>query len=227
VSPACWCQRAYLAAPDRVRWCTCVRVPHVCACCVCSLAQALGGTLTVANRDDGASGVRFCLTLPLVLPGDVSASGSCRPRARTPGAVRGAACSVGHVLVVDDSATNRRIAERLLRGMGCTCTLVEDGDEVPDAVAREAFDAILMDIHMARVQGDTACAALRAGGYTGPIVAVTGNATRGDAEEYRRGGFTATLGKPFGLAALRACLADLARADGSGGGDASALRGTT
>jgi CheY-like chemotaxis protein len=112
-----------------------------------------------------------------------------------------------HALVADDSATNRRIAARALRGIGCTCTLVEDGDEVPDAVARERFDVLLLDINMGRVNGDAACAALRTNGYTGPIVAVTGNATHIDAEKYTRAGFNAMLGKPFGPVELSTCLA--------------------
>lgn len=86
--------------------------------------------------------------------------------------------------------------------------------QVPDAVAREAFDAILLDIRMARVNGDVACAALRAGGYGGPIIAVTGNATAGDAAGYAAAGFSGTLGKPFGAVELRAALAGAAAGAG-------------
>jgi CheY-like chemotaxis protein len=191
----------------------------------------MGGTLTVENRSDSPTivGVCFRLSLPLELPpprgtllsgpGPGGGSGDAHAALRLD-VSSGAAALLGpppgpavllparcHALVVDDSAMNRRIAERLLRGIGCSCTLAEDGDEVPDAVAREAFDVILMDIHMARVNGDAAVLALRAAGYAGPIVAVTGNATRADAEGYRQAGFNATLGKPFGAAELHACLA--------------------
>jgi CheY-like chemotaxis protein len=186
----------------------------------CRLAKALGGSLTVTNRGDAGvpgtspTGVCFRLSLPLELPtpadrgsralNDVLVQ-TAALRTPTPGPALGY-----HLLVVDDSATNRRIAERMLRSLGCTCTVVEDGDEVPDAVGRERFDVLLLDIRMARVNGDVACASLRADGYTGPIVAVTGNATRSDAEDYRRIGFTATLGKPFGAPEMRACLAEVA-----------------
>lgn len=168
------------------------------------LARALGGRLQVANRTDGVSGVCFRLSLLLELPGQRDARAVAIDRA--PSCADDVSLLGYHALVVDDSATNRRVAERLLRGMGCTCTLAEDGDEVPGAVAREAFDVLLLDIRMIRVNGDAACAALRAGGYSGPIIAVTGNATLLDTEDYQRGGFTATLGKPFGAAELRACL---------------------
>ena len=169
----------------------------------------MGGSLVVKDREDGVSGVCFCLMLPLELP-MVRVSTFA-----TPGLAAAAAAAAAtpvamlrfHVLVVDDSATNRRVAERVLRALGCTSTLCEDGDEVPDAVAREHFDVLMLDIRMARVNGDAACASLRAGGYTGPIIAVTGNATRADAEDYARVGFDATLGKPFDAAGLRACIA--------------------
>ena len=183
------------------------------------LALALGGMLTISNRDDGGTGVCFQLALPIEVPASAAVTGQKQQHKEklSPLGGRRRESDVGpgplryHVLVVDDSATNRRIAERALRALGCTCTLAEDGDEVPDAVARERFDVLLLDIRMSRVNGDAACASLRAGGYTGPIIAVTGNATLLDAAEYRRGGFTATLGKPFGAAELRACLEALAR----------------
>jgi CheY-like chemotaxis protein len=182
-----------------------------------SHARALG-TLTVANRGDGVRGVCFCLSLPLEAPTAAAGRQSSWGAQSVGGAIHAcpghgntsspaaAAPLNAHVLVVDDSAMNRRIAERLLRGFGCTCTLAEDGDEVPAAVAREDFDVILMDIRMVRMNGDAACAALRAGGFAGPVVAVTGNATAHDAADYAWRGFTATLGKPFGPAELRGCL---------------------
>jgi CheY-like chemotaxis protein len=172
----------------------------------------MSGALTVTNREDGINGVAFRLELPLELPAARVHHAPTVAAIASPFAPGGGPAMGLHVLVVDDSATNRRIAERCLRGLGCTCAHAEDGDEVPAAVAGARFDVILLDIRMARVNGDAACAALRAGGYVGPIIAVTGNATLVDSDEYRRIGFTATLGKPFGAAELRAVLADTAGA---------------
>ena len=163
----------------------------------------------MTNRGGGVSGTCFRLELPLELPRALRAHG--RNAAVAPDAAATAATGSGgplgyRVLVVDDSAMNRRIAERLLRGMGCSCVLADDGDEVPAAVARERFDVILMDIRMIRLNGDTACAALRAAGYVGAVIAVTGNATLLDSDAHARVGFTSTLGKPFGTAELRAAM---------------------
>ncbi len=77
------------------------------------------------------------------------------------------------VVVVDDAALNRRLAERYVHALGLDCLLLADGDEVAAAVAGGRCDMILMDIRMARMDGDVACRQLRAGGYTGPIIAVS------------------------------------------------------
>ena len=161
------------------------------------LARALGGTLTIGARPDGARGTEFRLTLPLRLPPVADIAQLVTPV--------GAPLHL-NLLIADDSEINRRIAARLAGDLGCTATLVDDGDAVPAAVARERFDAILMDIRMERVNGDVACAALRAAGFTAPVIAVTGNATAHDAAGYALVGFTATLGKPFGARELRATL---------------------
>ena len=76
------------------------------------------------------------------------------------------------IVVVDDAPLNRRIAERYAQLLGYECVTLSDGDEVAPAVAATPCDLILMDIRMVRMDGDVACRQLRAGGYTGPIIAV-------------------------------------------------------
>jgi CheY-like chemotaxis protein len=80
------------------------------------------------------------------------------------------------VVVVDDAPLNRRIAERYVQTLGYDCLLLADGDEVEGAVieAPDPVDIILMDIRMLRMDGDIACRQLRARGYTGPVIAVSG-----------------------------------------------------
>ena len=160
----------------------------------------------MGSRPDGLRGAYFVLTLPLRVPTAADAAASAAATSTPPPALTVQVPLHLHLLIADDNATNRRIAARHAGDMGCTCTVVTDGDEVAPAVAREAFDAVLLDVHMLRMNGDAACVALRAGGFTAPVIAVTGNATAPDAEAYTRMGFTSTLGKPFGSRDLRACL---------------------
>ncbi len=77
------------------------------------------------------------------------------------------------IVVVDDAPLNRRIAERYVTSLGHDYVSLSDGDEVAEhCFASAPADLILMDIRMVRMDGDAACRQLRAGGYTGPIIAV-------------------------------------------------------
>jgi CheY-like chemotaxis protein len=67
----------------------------------------------------------------------------------------------GRVLVVDDNATNRRVAELLLRAIGMEVACVEDGNEAVEAFLSGAFDVILMDMMMPVMDGITATMAIR------------------------------------------------------------------
>ncbi|MDP1776984.1 MAG: ATP-binding protein, partial [Brevundimonas sp.] len=51
-----------------------------------------------------------------------------------------------HILIVDDNATNRVVAQALCEMFGCTSETAEDGVEALEAVQERRFDLILMDI---------------------------------------------------------------------------------
>jgi two-component system, OmpR family, response regulator MprA len=57
------------------------------------------------------------------------------------------------ILVVDDDASVRELMRRYLRRRGCLVDVAPDGAEALDRVARAAFDAIVTDIEMPRVNG--------------------------------------------------------------------------
>src|SRR5690606_9264548 len=58
-----------------------------------------------------------------------------------------------HILIADDNATNRVVAQALCEMFGCTSETVEDGQEAVEAVQSRPFDLILMDIKMPRLDG--------------------------------------------------------------------------
>jgi signal transduction histidine kinase/CheY-like chemotaxis protein len=111
-----------------------------------------------------------------------------------------------HVLIVDDNATNRVVAQALCEMFGCTSETAEDGLEALDAVKSRAFDLILMDIKMPRMDGVQATKAIRAlkgpGGQT-PIIALTANADPDDAKTYLSIGMAAVVEKPIKPERLR------------------------
>ncbi len=120
-----------------------------------------------------------------------------------------------HVLVVDDNATNRMVAEALCEMFECTCECVEDGAEAVESARSGRFDLILMDIRMPRMDGVEATRAIRAlGGQAGavPIIALTANADPEDAQSYLNSGMQAVVEKPIKpeklLQAMNAALPD-------------------
>ncbi|HEY9217004.1 MAG TPA: response regulator [Phenylobacterium sp.] len=133
--------------------------------------------------------------------------------------VETAASRAAHVLIVDDNATNRMVAETLCEMFDCTSETAEDGLEAVDAARTGRFDLILMDIKMPRMDGVAASRAIR--GLPGrlgrvPIIALTANADPDDAAGYLKAGMNGVVEKPMKpdhlLHALQAALGGAAAA---------------
>jgi len=135
--------------------------------------------------------------------------------------------SAPHILIVDDNATNRVVAQALCEMFGCSSELAEDGIEALQAVQENRYDLILMDIKMPRMDGVQATQAIRA--LNGPvsripIVALTANADPEDAKHYLSIGMAAVVEKPIKPERLRMAMnaalsTTQAAADDSGEGD--------
>jgi signal transduction histidine kinase/CheY-like chemotaxis protein len=123
-----------------------------------------------------------------------------------------AAPAAGHVLVVEDNAVNRMIAEEFLRTLGLDTRTAEDGAQALAACAAAPPRVVLMDLQMPVMDGLSATRALRERQQRGelpefPIVALTAHAMETDAEACRAAGMAGYLTKPLLLEALRAELA--------------------
>lgn len=119
-----------------------------------------------------------------------------------------------HILVVDDNATNRMVAEALCEMFECTSECAVDGVEAVEIAKSGRFDLILMDIKMPRMDGVAATRAIRGlPGLAGaaPIIALTANADPEDARSYLASGMCDVVEKPIKperlLAAINAALA--------------------
>jgi PAS domain S-box-containing protein len=137
--------------------------------------QQADGTITRRFGGSGL-GLAICRDLVMAMGGDIDCSsrvgeGSTfwftvpfSPANTSPEVVEEITADVpraGRVLVVDDNATNRRVAELLLRAIGMEVACVEDGNEAVEAFLSGAFDVILMDMMMPVMDGITATMAIR------------------------------------------------------------------
>ncbi len=104
------------------------------------------------------------------------------------------------VLLAEDNAVNRLVAERMLRRLGCEVVSASTGQEVLEVLARHPCDLILMDCQMPELDGYEATAAIRGRDWPAsrvPIVAVTANAMEGDRERCHAAGMDDYLTKPL------------------------------
>jgi two-component system sensor histidine kinase/response regulator len=116
------------------------------------------------------------------------------------------------VLVAEDNVVNQRVALGLLTKRGHTVTVVANGREALDALERETYDLILMDVQMPVMGGFEATAAIRAreqrtGGHV-RIVAMTARAMNGDRERCVAAGMDGYLSKPIDPRMLFATVED-------------------
>ena len=88
------------------------------------------------------------------------------------------------ILLAEDNLVNQKLAVALLTPMGHQVTVVNNGKDAVDFLARQDFDVVLMDVQMPETSGPEAATAIRnrehiQGGHT-PIIAMTAHALHGD-----------------------------------------------
>ena len=165
------------------------------------------------------SGVEIaaCLTKPIAASDlhaaicavlDAGASRPAKP-AETVRQAPTAAVRPRKVLLAEDNIVNQRVAVGLLGRRGHHVTVVANGQQAVDAVGREQFDIVLMDLQMPVMGGleatriirererETSSARLR-------IVAMTAHAMRGDRERCIEAGMDGYLSKPTEASTLYA-----------------------
>jgi signal transduction histidine kinase len=114
-----------------------------------------------------------------------------------------------HVLIADDNAINRTVAQTLCEMFGCTSEAVVDGRAAVEAAASGRFDLVLMDIKMPGMDGVEATRRIRSEGSLAghvPILALTANADPADAAFYRSCGMNGVVEKPIKAERLLAAM---------------------
>ncbi len=152
------------------------------------------GQIGVMSTPDAGSTFWFAAALPETT---MTAVGADAPE---PAAFRPA-----RILVVEDTAINRVIVDTMLSQAGHAVTLANDGVEALDAVHKEDFDLILMDMQMPVMDGLEATRRIRIGEERVrdiPIVALTAAVLPNEIERCMQAGMSDFLPKPIVLDTL-------------------------
>ena len=114
------------------------------------------------------------------------------------------------VLLVEDNAINRQVAGEILSGVGLVVAYAEDGEEALQKVGSAAYDVVLMDIQMPKMDGYEATRIIRKtpGLEELPIIAMTAHALSSDREKCLAVGMDDHVPKPIDRVKLYAALMD-------------------
>ena len=165
------------------------------------LAALLGGEVG-ATSEEGV-GSEFWFTARLRLPAPGAVGFELLPKA----ADSAQTFDTGRILLAEDNAVNQELTLALLEGWGLRADLARDGLEALDALRRQRYDLVLMDIQMPNLDGLQATVALRNPGSgvldcRVPVVAMTAHAMREDRQRCLDAGMDGYLSKPIEPAAL-------------------------
>lgn len=162
------------------------------------LVEQMGGEIKVISTRGQGSTFRFSLTLPvaehmaLTEHDDQTVYAELKTRIAALGRPL-------RVLIVDDDATNRLVAAKMLKEFEVQNNMACDGVEAITAASSFSYDVILMDIRMPEMDGLQATRTIRARGgrlQTVPIIAFTANAFAEDVEACHEAGMNDLVVKP-------------------------------
>ena len=156
-----------------------------------SLVELMDGTIAVDSEVGRGTTVFFCAAFRTR-----ASAGLAGPQASRQTASDGL-----RVLVAEDDRITRLAVRRLLEKEGHAVAEAVDGVQALEALAREPFDLVLMDIQMPGLDGVQAVRAMRGdpryAAVAGlPVVALTAYAMTGDRETFLSAGMDAYVAKP-------------------------------
>jgi PAS domain S-box-containing protein len=176
-----------------------------------SLTRLMGGEVGVESEP--GKGSRFWFRVRLGMIGqDEDTRETARQTHQAQKAERKSTRLDGHILVVEDNATNRMVIAAILAKLGLAATMVEDGRQCIEILQRDAaFDLVLMDIQMPVMDGYAATEWIRQWEKTNnrphlTIIALTADAFDADKMRCQAVGMDDFLAKPIAIDALQTVL---------------------
>ncbi|VVB66940.1 Methanogenesis regulatory histidine kinase FilI [uncultured archaeon] len=115
-----------------------------------------------------------------------------------------------HILLAEDNTVNQMVIQKMLNKLGYKADVVANGIEVLQALERQTYDVILMDVLMPEMNGLEATKVIRQKWPEGPrIIAMTAVVLMGDREMCVAAGMDGYISRPMTIeelsAALRSC----------------------
>ncbi len=104
------------------------------------------------------------------------------------------------ILLAEDNPINQRVAVKILEKKNYTVDVAENGQMAMQALEKDQYDVVLMDVQMPEMDGLTATKAIRklnSAVKDIPIIAMTANAMKGDEEMCLESGMNDYISKPF------------------------------
>ncbi|WP_299699578.1 PAS domain S-box protein [uncultured Pontibacter sp.] len=170
-----------------------------------NLVERQGGDIWVEDNPAGGSIFRFMLTYPKSEIDKLPETKTTHVDYNSLRATR--------VLLAEDNEVNIFLAQAIMEEWGFQLDVAVNGLEAVELVRQHEYDIILMDIQMPEMSGIDATLHIRAmedESKSGiPIIALTANALKGDAEKYLSAGMNDYLSKPFESETLYAKIAAL------------------
>jgi CheY-like chemotaxis protein len=113
------------------------------------------------------------------------------------------------VLIVDDSPTELRVMEKVLRDRGYTTTTAEDGEQALEKAGKERPRVIVLDVILPKKNGFQVCRDLKASAETRdiPVIMVTSKVQDSDRFWGLKQGADEYITKPFSDEALAEAVA--------------------
>jgi CheY-like chemotaxis protein len=101
------------------------------------------------------------------------------------------------ILIAEDSSVIQNLTKKILSAQNYEVDTVKNGKEVMDKLGQQAFDLVLLDIHMPIKDGMECAKEIRTTNKEMPIIAITGNANNYSIDDFKAVGINDYLPKPL------------------------------